>query len=108
MRPQVLCLMLLLAGCGGEWSKPGATEADLSAAQSACNNEAVEKAPPTLGRGPEQPGANIAPAYSCVPGKGCVPTGMSTAPTAPSVVDVNAEARAAIFNKCMADRGWSK
>jgi len=107
MRPLILCLVLLLAGCA-EWSKPGASEADLSAAQTACNNEAMEKAPPTLGRAPEQPGANIAPAYSCVPGKGCVPTGMSTAPTAPDVIDINADARAQIFNQCMTSRGWSK
>jgi hypothetical protein len=106
MRPHILCLVLTLAACT-QWSKPGASADDLSAAQSACNSEAMEKAPPTLG---PVPGAaqNVAPAYSCVPGKGCVATGMSTAPTAPDVEDVNADARTQIFNKCMTDRGWSR
>jgi len=106
MRPQILCLVLALAACA-PWTKPGATAQDLQAAESACNSEAMEKAPPQLGRslGASE---NIAPSYSCVPGKGCVPTGMSTAPTAPEVMDVNAEARAQLFNKCMGDGGWSK
>ena len=107
MRPQILCLVLALASCT-QWSKPGATADDLSTAQSACNSEAMAKAPPTLGPAPGAAAQNTAPSYSCVPGKGCVPTGMSTAPTAPDVEDVNADARSQLFNKCMSDRGWSK
>jgi len=107
MRPLTLCLALAVAGCSG-WTKPGATVDDLSAAQAACNNEAMEKAPPTLGPVPGGGQQAIAPSYACVPGKGCVPTGMSSAPTAPQVEDVNADARAQIFDKCMTDRGWSK
>jgi hypothetical protein len=107
MRPYVLCLVLALAACA-QWSKPGATADDLSAAQSACNSEAMAKAPPTLGPAPGIAQQNVAPSYACAPGKGCVPTGMSTAPTAPEVTDVNADARTQIFNNCMASRGWSK
>ncbi|HUK61332.1 MAG TPA: hypothetical protein VLV50_19025 [Stellaceae bacterium] len=108
MRPYILCLVLAVAACGGQYSKPGATADDLSAAQSACNSEAMAKAPPTLGRAPGAPEQNIAPSYACAPGKGCVPTGMSTAPTAPDVTDINADARSHLYDQCMAARGWSK
>ena len=107
MRPHILCLVLALAACA-PWTKPGAAEGDLSSAQSACNSEAMEKAPPTLGRVPGAAEQNFAPSYACAPGKGCVPTGMSTAPTAPDVTDVNADVRANLFDTCMRSRGWSK
>jgi hypothetical protein len=107
MRPYILCFALALAACT-QWSKPGATDQDRQADDAACQNEATAKAPPQLGPSPTPDTAQIAPAYSCVAGRSCVPTGMSTAPTAPDVIDVNADARARLFDQCMRNRGWTK
>jgi hypothetical protein len=105
MRPYILCFALALAACA-QWSKPGATDQDRQADEAACQNEATAKAPPQLGPSATPNMTPIAPAYSCAQGRGCVPTGMSTAPTAPDVVDVNAGARAHLYDQCMMNRGW--
>ena len=48
MRLLPLTLALLLAACAERWEKPGATEADSDAAQSACTAQAAEQIRPAM------------------------------------------------------------
>ena len=101
----VLAAVLLLAACAN-WSKPGANSADLSAAESACNQQALDEAPLAMtSMADAGPGAN-APGYSCIPNRGCVPS--SNQFPGPGLGDANASRRSVLFAQCMQQQGWSR
>jgi hypothetical protein len=103
MPRSLLALAVLLAACS-PWTKPGAGPDQLAADRSACNDQALAEAPLNMtSMADAGPGPN-APGYSCIPNRGCIPTGGQPGG---ALNDRNAAARSVAFNQCMQQRGWS-
>jgi hypothetical protein len=104
MPKSLLAFALLLAACG-TWTKPGATPDQLTADETACNQQALAQAPPDMTSMAEAgPGPN-APGYSCT-SHGCVPSTNSLPGT--GLDDRNAAQRSVLFSQCMEQHGWSQ
>jgi hypothetical protein len=102
MPKSMLAAVLLLTACA-PWAKEGATPDQLTADESACNQQALDQAPLDMSSMADAgPGAN-APGYSCVPNRGCVP---SNSQPGGELNDRNASARSVLFSQCMQQRGW--
>jgi hypothetical protein len=100
----VIAAVLLLTACAN-WSKPGANSADLTAAESACNQQALDEAPLAMtSMADAGPGAN-APGYSCT-NRGCVPS--SNEVPGAGLGDANASRRSVLFAQCMQQHGWTR
>ena len=111
MRLLPLCLLLLLAACAERWEKPGATEAESDAAQSACTAVAAEKIAPAM------VWMQVQPAYwepgdrHCWTGANGITRCRSSPPRwRPPVfdwVDVNIPARREARAQCLQEQGFS-
>jgi hypothetical protein len=88
----------LVAGCGGEWKKQGATDLDFKAAHYQCRMQAQTAFPPSAP--PQGPALT-----TCRTGPGQVQCLTTQAPAQPAV-DQNAFARAGAINACMEASGW--
>jgi hypothetical protein len=111
MRVVPLVLALLLAACAERWEKPGATEADSDAAQSACTAQAAEQIRPAM------VWMQVQPAY-WEPGetrcwthpngvRDCVRRPPRLRPPIYDWVDVNIPIRQEARAKCLAEQGFT-
>ncbi|MEY4794639.1 MAG: hypothetical protein RL312_166 [Pseudomonadota bacterium] len=111
MRFLPLVLALLLAACAERWEKPGTTEAESDAAQSACTAQAAEKIAPAM------VWMQVQPAY-WEPGDRHCWTGANGAtycrsspprwrPPVFDWVDVNIPARREARAQCLQEQGFS-
>lgn len=109
----MLGLLAVLAGCAPDYYKAGATAQDLASDKSACNAQAYQSAPPVMTSGPFGIGPNNPANANCYGGgfgaATCNPPGPAYAPPQPSIpIDANGGKRLALFQSCMAERGWSR
>ncbi|HLI20338.1 MAG TPA: hypothetical protein VKV32_04425 [Stellaceae bacterium] len=107
-------LIAVLAGCSPNYYKPGATAQDLDKDKAACNAQALREAPPAMSAAPFAPSYNNLANANCYgPGFGAVmcntlnPAGSAVPPATPPI-DSNGGKRAALFEACMSERGWSR
>ncbi len=108
-----LGLIVVLSGCAADYYKPGASDRDLDNDKTACNVQAVRDAPPNMTSGPFGIGTNNVANANCFGGFGAVtcnplnPGGGGYVPPPSIPTDINAGKRNALFESCMAGRGWS-
>ena len=111
MRVLPLALAVLLAACAERWEKPGATEADSDAAQSACTAQAAEQIRPAMVWMQVQPAYWEPGETHCWTG----PNGATRCTRRPSRlrpaiydwVDVNIPIRQEARAKCLNERGFT-
>ena len=111
MRALPLALLLLLSACAERWEKPGATEADSEAAQSACTAQAAEEIKPAM------VWMQVQPAYweqgethcwtSPNGGTRCTRRPARLRPPIYDWVDVNIPIRQEARAKCLAEQGFT-
>ena len=82
------CALAALAGCAQYWDKPGATEAELRAADSACAVRASTRFPPML-HVVQTGGGYTMPAQGCSGGRNCHGRRAQWVPPTYSTVDRN-------------------
>ena len=106
-----LALLLLLAACAERWERPGATEAEADAAQSACTALAAEQIKPAM------VWMQVQPAYWEAGETHCwtAPNGVTRCTRRPprlrppvyDWVDVNIPARQEARAKCLNEQGFT-
>ena len=111
MRVLPLAFLLLLSACAERWEKPGATEADSEAAQSACTAQAAEEIKPAM------VWMQVQPAYwepgethcwtSPNGGTRCTRRPARLRPPIYDWVDVNIPIRQEARAKCLAEQGFT-
>jgi hypothetical protein len=110
----VTALVVVLAGCAADYYKPGASERDLANDRTACNAQSLRDAPPAMTSGPFGTGYNNVANANCFGGFGAVtcnpinPIGSGNVPPPSLPTDINGGKRTALFESCMAGRGWSR
>ena len=100
-------VLLLTAACAQQqWTRPGATEADLLSDTDRCQADANTKAPVNLA--PVGTYLYASPTAPLSDYNGVVPSGLGAAYNGgQSYVDTNETARQRLFDDCMTARGYS-
>jgi hypothetical protein len=99
--------LLLLAACAPEWTRPGATVAEVETDTAQCRADADAKAPVDIVGVMPYPAA--APLQSPFSGfGGAIPTGVGSGYSGLAYDDANREAREEIYAACMTARGYSR
>lgn len=99
------CALAALAGCAQYWDKPGATEAELRAADSACAARATMRFPPML-QVVQTGGGYTMPAQGCSGGRNCHGRRAQWVPPTYSTVDRNQRLRETEADQCLMEAGW--
>jgi hypothetical protein len=102
------CALAALAGCAQYWDKPGATEAELRAADSACAVRASTRFPPML-HVVQTGGGYTMPAQGCGggrSGRNCHGGRAQWVPPTYSTVDRNQRLRENEADQCLMQEGW--
>lgn len=106
----VLCAgALLLSGCGTNWVKPGATDADRQATQRLCEADAYAKFPPRVRTVETSPGRYAPVKTTCnqtPQGQTCTQSGGEWIPPSSYRTDDNENARDADIDACFYANGW--
>ena len=100
-------LALLLAACAPEWTRPGATAAEIESDMGQCRADAEAKAPVDIVGVEPYPAA--APPRSPFTGfGGRIPTGVGSGYSGLAYEDANRAAREEIYERCMTARGYAR
>jgi hypothetical protein len=105
----LLCAALLLSACAEKWEKPGATERDFDAAQSACFSYASARFPPRIRPVQIDNGYTTPVVTQCDNTRhsvSCIQQGGDYVPPTVIGVDDNEDARDADIRSCLYQNGW--
>lgn len=105
----LLCLALLLSACAERWEKPGATERDFDAMQSACFSYASARFPPLIRPLQIDEGHMTPIVTKCDRSDhsvSCSQRGGDYVPPTFIGIDDNGEAREADMRSCLYRNGW--
>lgn len=107
MRRVAPLALLLLAACVPEWTRPGATVAEVESDTAQCRADAEAKAPVDIVGVVPYPAA--APLQSPFSGfGGSIPTGVGSGYSGLAYEDANRQAREELYESCMTARGYSR
>ena len=107
MRRAAPVVLLLLAACASEWTRPGATQAAIESDTAQCRADAEAKAPVDIVGVEPYPAA--APLQSPFSGfGGSIPTGVGSGYSGLAYEDANRQAREDIYESCMTARGYAR
>jgi hypothetical protein len=105
MRKIMPLALLLLTGCADEWTRPGATQAEVESDMAQCQADADAKAPVNIAE--SAPDAAEAPITSPYSGFGnSIPSGIGAGYGGIIYQDANRQAREEIYDRCMVTRGY--